>query len=510
MKGVKKLLSILMVLTLVMSLGATAFAATVTIDDRLEGHTFTAYQIFKGVNHQTEDNTLGNIEWGTDIDAAKFVEALNAMDEFSGLTAGDAAAVAKAIGDKNAEYDSDLAKKIADAAADCLTGAGKEFTESTTLDEGYYLIKDTTPSIDGADAYNDVVLQVTTDVTVAYKTDVPTSDKSVKDSNDTEGSETDWQKTGDWDIGDHVPFQLKGTLPSNYGDYTEYYLAFHDEQENGLTFESGSVHVYLDGVEITEGFEVVQDPEDGCTFEVVFDDMKDVANAKAGSVITVEYTAVLNENAIIGNPGNHNKSQMEFSNDSHSDSHGKTPEVTVVVFTYDLNVDKVDQDLKPLTGAEFELYKVDNNGTIDPSTVDQLKEIPDLAGKKLTKVELAKDADGDSFYGKGLDDGDYWIIETVTPPGYNTIDPKNFTVSAEHNDTITNLEGTGDFHFTLTATSGAGDNALGQADIQNQMGPTLPETGGIGTTIFYVVGAVLVAGAVILLVTKKRVSGMEK
>ncbi len=519
MKGMKKLLSILMVLTLVLSLGATAFASTVTIGEGLEGHSFTAYKIFSGSQDDADDNMpLGNVTWGGGVNPAGFVAALRAMPEFTGKlddveeTNPDAAKVAAAIGEVAGNTsNSEIAKKIADAAAANLQGSGTPIEGgSTVLDDGYYLIKDTTEKIEGQDAYNDVVLQVTEDVTVNYKTDVPTSDKSVKDINDTDDgdiSDDPWGKSADHDIGDHVPFQLKGTLPSNYGDYTEYYLAFHDVEDDGLSFDSGSVKVYVDNVLISAGYEVkTSGLDDGCTFEVVFDDMKDVLSAHAGSVITVEYTAELTEDCVIGNPGNHNKSQMEFSNDSHSDSHGKTPEVTVVVFTYDLNVDKIDENNEPLSGAEFKLYKVDKNGKTDVSEVDQLKDkLP--AGTKLTEVELEMDAEKDSFYGKGLDDGEYWIVETVTPPGYNTIDPKSFTVSAEHDTLVTTLNGTADWEFKLERAGGDHENALGQTDIQNLKGVELPETGGIGTTIFYIAGAVLAAGAVILLVTKKRLSG---
>ena len=289
-----------------------------------------------------------------------------------------------------------------------------------------------------------------------------------------------------------VPIQsIKLLIP------TSYYFAFHDEEEAGLTFNKDSVEVYVDDTKITAGFEVKTSTNDGCSFEVVFSDLKTITSVKAGSKIRVEYTSTLNENAVIGGNGNLNKAQLEYSNNPRDkDSRDKTVWDNVVVFTYQVVVNKyansVEENNK-LPGADFTLTKKLNGDT--------------------TKVIAAvKSPDGKQFTFKGLDDGEYTLTETVTPDGYNTIDPITFKVNANHEIT---WEGAGDRNTLLkslsgnkvtgqiTFTSDKGTGAL-TTNIINKSGTVLPSTGGMGTTVFYVVGGGLMAVAVVLLVTKKR------
>lgn len=517
MKGMKKLLSILMVLTLVLSLGATAFAANVTVAEELSGHTFTAYQIFKGTQNDESGNKLGDVQWGSDIDAAKFVAALQALnaETFGGIDAANALGVAEAL--SKAVDDEALAKAIAEAAFDSLnpSASGTPITPpATELPNGYYLIKDTTENLNGNEAYNDVVLQVTEDVNIQYKTDVPTSEKKVKDVNDSDGNgQTGWQDAADWDIGDSVPFQITGTLPSNYADYDKYAITFHDEQSTGLTFDPESVVVTVNGTTVEKSMYKVNYNddgtalEDGCTFEIVIGDLKTAApGAAADAQVVVTYSSYLNDKAVIGNPGNPNKMTMDFSNNPHGDGTGTTPEDVVTVFTFELDVNKVTGGEEPLAGAGFTLYKENAAGEYEQ------------IGQEVVVSE-----NGEKFTAKfeGLDDGEYKLVETKVPAGYNQAPDILFTVTATHTEddkgsntqSVTGLQATvtepSDWDGQITVTDTSSMGVLG-TDIVNNEGPTLPETGGIGTTIFYIAGAVLVAGAVILLVTKKRVSGMEK
>ena len=128
---------------------------------------------------------------------------------------------------------------------------------------------------------------------------------------------TGWQDSADYDIGDDVPFKLEGTVAANYAQYKQYYFAFHDKEEEGLTFNKDSVRVYVDNTEIKEGYTVVDNPADGCTFEVVFNDLMAAAKeykftVNGGSKIRVEYTSKLNEKAKIGKEGNVNSASLEF------------------------------------------------------------------------------------------------------------------------------------------------------------------------------------------------------
>lgn len=339
-------------------------------------------------------------------------------------------------------------------------------------------------------------------MTITPKGNVPSFEKKVKDINDTTDTDASaWQDSADYDIGDKVPFKLEGTVASNYADYKTYYFAFHDKAEAGLTFNKDSVKVYVDSKEITSGYNVETSPADKDTFDVVFDNLKNIAAVHAGSKITVEYTATLNDKAVLGNQGNVNTAHLEFSNNPnkvHSGSGkpetGNTPDDSVIVFTYQVVVNKTKANGDALSGAEFTLEKIYKNGD-----------------KKL--VAVVKNAEGTTFTFKGLDDGDYILTETKTPATYNTIEPITFTVAADHKITwngeardaiLTSLSGnvtSGTADFMPDKTEGSLTT-----DVINQSGATLPGTGGIGTTIFYVIGGLLMAAAAVLLITKKRMN----
>lgn len=211
---------------------------------------------------------------------------------------------------------------------------------------------------------------------------------------------------------------------------------FHDTESAGLTFDENSVKVYVDGSEITTGFRVESPAEDEHTFDVVFDDLKAISSVHNGSVITVEYESTLNTSAVIGSAGNPNTANLEFSNnpnDEQGGETGETPDDTVIVFTFKTIINKVDGENKPLTGAEFTLEKKIKDDTAE-------------GGFRWKAVQVVKNDEGTAFTFSGLDDGDYRLTETATPAGYNTIDPIEFTITAEHdvlsdNPALTSLNG---------------------------------------------------------------------
>lgn len=302
---------------------------------------------------------------------------------------------------------------------------------------------------------------------------------------------------------------------ANYAQYKQYYFAFHDNEEEGLSFNKDSVRVYVDNTEITEGYTVVDNPADGCTFEVVFNDLMAAAEeynftVSGGSKIRVEYTSKLNEKAKIGKEGNVNSASLEFSNNPNQEQGGtpdtgNTPWDNVIVFTYKVVVNKIDSSKKPLAGAAFELSKKVND---EYTRVALVNATQNTEGKYILSNETVT-----KFEWKGLDDGDYMLTEVITPAGYNTIAPIKFTVNADHtitwegenrNTILTSLTGnaaTGDITFTAND-----DKTELATNVVNNKGSELPSTGGMGTTIFYVVGSILVLGAAILLITKKRMS----
>ena len=450
-------------------------------------HTYKVYQIFTG---DYSAGKLSNVKWGqnsknrgdgVNVDTKV---AQSVLDELAAVNTTEATDADKlAVIKKYADLDS---KEVATVT----------HSSSATVAPGYYLFKDTT-----ATAENEVyITEVVGNVTIKAKnSNVPGFEKKLKDKNDTTDNDFGgWQDVADHDIGDAIPFKLEGTVPADYTEYTSYYFAFHDEEESGLTFNSNSIKVYVDDVEIKTGFEVKTPTTDGCSFEVVFSNLKDINAVHAGSKIRVEYTSTLNANAVIGGDGNLNKAQLEYSNNPRdTNSKDKTVWDNVVVFTYQVVVNKyansVEENNK-LAGAEFTLTKKLKDGT-------------------TKNIAVVKSETGVQFTFKGLDDGEYTLTETVTPEGYNTIDPITFNVSANHEIT---WDGTGNRNTLLKSLTGskvtgeitfaenANVNGSLVTDIINKSGTVLPSTGGMGTTVFYVVGGGLMAVAVVLLVTKKR------
>ena len=515
MKHIKKLASLLLVLVMVFALATTAFAEettySITINNSTAGHTYEAYQIFTG-DLVEKDGTkiLSNIVWGSGISEA-------------GQTAlGDAAAKAETL---KTEAD---AKAFAKAVAPYLTtaaGSANTVTDGkyviSGLAAGYYLVKDQDGSLTGDnDSYTEYIIQVVGNVTATPKSDVPEVQKKVKDINDsTDTTKTDWQDSADYDIGDSIPFQLKATLADNVSSYTTYKVVFHDTLSKGLTYNNDA-KVYIDGTE-TNGFTVTATVNaDGITtLTVSCDDVK-ALDAGNSSVITVEYTAKLNENAVLGSAGNPNEVYLEYSNNPNkseagSNETGETPKDVVIVFTYKTIINKVDSENKPLTGAAFKLEKL-------------IKGKDGAADTWTTVKEFTVDETTTSFTFSGLDDGQYKLTETKTPAGYNTIDPIYFVIEATHDETadaptlktltayLTDANGNKQTEMkdgeSVNIDLGTVDLTAGSitTTVVNKSGSELPSTGGIGTTIFYVLGGVLVLAAVVLLVTKKRMSGAEK
>lgn len=490
MKRVKRVLALLAAFALVLAMAVPAFAdganqGTISVPAG-SSHTYKIYQIFTG---DYSNGKLSNVKWGQN---SKNREGASVGGKVSEDVLNQLAAV---VNDSDAKK-LEVIEKYADL--DNKEFATVTHSNSAKVAPGYYLFKDTTTT-----AENEVyITEVVGDVTIKAKnSNVPGFEKKLKDTNDTEGTTTDWQDVADHDIGDEIPFKLEGTVPDDYVEYDSYYFAFHDEEEAGLTFNPESVKVYVNNTEIKTGFELKTKTKttitDDCSFEVVFSNLKDIAAVQAGSTIRVEYTATLNENAVIGGNGNLNKAQLEYSNKpSVTDSRGKTVWDNVVVFTYQVVVNKYANSVgenNKLKGAEFTLTKKLKDGTTKDITV-------------------AKSQDGVRFTFKGLDDGEYTLTEIVTPEGYNTIDPITFTVTATHGTEWDGKGVRGDLITAFTGNAASGDitftpdkgtGAL-TTNVINKSGTTLPSTGGMGTTVFYVVGGGLMAVAVVLLVTKKR------
>ena len=497
----KKFFAILLALTFVLSLGTVAFAAegtpSITLPDN--GHTYKIYQIFTG--DLDADGQLNSIVWGTD-------------GKGTTGTAVDADTLAALVALEGTDAEN------GDAIKALITGAGTQYTgNGQTIEEaaGYYLIEDVAINPANPDDFISLyVVQLVDQVTVAPKGDKPEVEKKVKDINDSEDSNiTDnaWQDSADHDINDVVPFEITATMPNSVDGYDTYKVVFHDTMSKGLTYTTGSsvVKIYKDGnvnntaatnvvtVDVTP---VIADATDttgayvgGKTLTWTINDVL-ALGATANSKIVVDYTATLNGDANIGAAGNPNKVYLEYSNNPNDSgegtpSTGETPEDVVIVFTYKVVVNKVDEGGAALDGAGFTLYKQN----ADESWTQIGDEIYPESGSEFTWT--------------GLDDGIYKVVETHTPANYNTIAGQIFEVKASHDvnspdPKLTSLSGDV-VDGEITFTPSLADGSL-ETNVVNQSGAVLPETGGIGTTIFYVAGSILVLAAGILLITKKRMA----
>lgn len=485
-KAMKKLMAALLAVAMVCAMAIPAFA---TVD--ITGHTFEAYQIFAG---DLNEGTLSNVTWGHNVTTATLLNYLKTANAaYSACT--DAKDVAEVLSQHN-----DLASDFAKIAADHVTGTAMATgTGSVTLPSaGYYLIVDTTDVANKHDAKNLSLLKVSgaTTVTPQVKTDIPTLEKKVKDINDSVGVESNWQDSADYDIGDTIPYKLTATL-GKLDNYDKYYVKFVDTMEH-LTYVANSASVKIDTTELTPTQYKLTWDETSKTLEIEITDVK-ALHAGNGSVITVKYNATLDDTAVIGSTGNPNEAHLVFSNNPNGEGHGETPKDKNIVFTYKVDANKVDPDLNKLPGAAFELFKhvKDSSGN--------------LTWESKGVVNATKNSDGiytidnattvTEFAWNGIDDGDYKLVEVVTPAGYNTMAELLFTVTATHSETAD-----APVLITLSGDTFSGDVNTGvlTSQIINNRGTTLPGTGGIGTTIFYVIGGGLMVAAAILLITKKR------
>lgn len=475
-------------LLMALSMGLTAFAEgpyTLTLTGTTTGHTYEVYQIFTGdLSINTDGKTvLSNVKWGTGV---TYTGTESAADD-----------VAKALGNGKMTI-AQLEDKLTLTTPVKTVDSAKDNTVTVIdgLAAGYYLVKDKDGSqANKSDAYTKFIVQVVGDTEVKIKSDVPTVVKKVQDKNDSTGDTTGWQDSADYDIGDDVPYQITGSMPENIADYTTYKYVFTDEMSKGLTYTAENTNITIGGKNVKSSFkEEVTTNNDGVTTVTwTCDNLKGIEGVTLDkdTKVVVTYSAKLNENAVIGAAGNPNTVNLTYSNNPNKGGEGetgKTPDDKNIVFTYKTVVNKVDQDKKALKGAAFKLEKKQSDKTY--------KEVKSFtAGEETT------------FTFSGLDDGVYRLTETTTPAGYNTIAPIEFTISAEHD--VTKDDPTL-ISLSVSATSSeakfTADNDAGSltTDVVNKKGSTLPSTGGIGTTIFYVAGCAMVVLAGVMITARKK------
>lgn len=507
-------------------------------------HTYEAYQVFAG---QYAGGALGNITWGSGVDGKAIVDDLaNATGDLAAFKGLDSP---KAIAEELAKASDDdaVAKAFAALVGKHLKDNAKSGTYAdgkiTDLEDGYYLVQDASNSpsdVTGANnngAKTRFILKVAGggNVTVTAKSSAPSVIKKVKEDDKAVtgavkvGSYTadaQYNDVADYCIGENVPFELISTMPSTYNDYTSYFYQFTDTLASNFTLNADSIAVKVvnaDGetaLTATTDYTVGAQDESG-KFTIMINDTKKIASITKDSTIVVDYTAQLNSGAVIGLDGQENKVDLTYSNNPNytgdgastpNEDKGKTPEDKVIVFTYELDVTKYLGDEHTKANAEDGTkagFKLGNANGTKWATVDENLRITDWVDDVAAATEVTTDATG-IFKFIGLDDGTYTLRETTTPTGYNTMADLALTIGAttDNNQTWagTASDALSAIKLTINNEDTAGDTNTGivATKITNQKGSSLPSTGGIGTTMFYVGGGVLVAGAGVLLITKKR------
>lgn len=511
---------------------------TITDASGATSSTMAAFQIFTA---KVSGESVVVTGWGDGIDLNTLSGAIatsGLSSDFTGVAFENTEASAQKVADIVSGYTGENATKaetFAKLAAQSKTGDGKAAVENVIdgLDTGYYIVIDTKAASNGN--YTSFTLGMLTVVTgenatATVKRDFPSFDKQIGDINDTTDAKDTYtfNEAADHDMGDDVPFKLIASVPSNIAKYDTYKMIFHDDlQKDVFTFNSDSVKVKYyasssdtTGTNVTESFiTALSTTEDKSKFESHTDGTEDFTvtcnNIKGIEGITlsgdghfeIQYTATLTDKAKMGAEGNWNGAYLEYSNNPNvsgtgdTDNTGKSPTDYCVAFTYQTVIDKIDGITKaPLTGAEFTLEKKLKDGT-------------------TKKVQVVTALEGTRFMFNGLDDGTYVLTESKVPDKYNGIQPITFTISAKEiqtdgSEALESLKADGDASATFTSgkvylindktePSGANNGSV-KTTIENLKGSSLPSTGGIGTTMFYVGGGVLVAGAGVLLITKKR------
>lgn len=546
-------------------IGATSASAadgdvTVTITDATSAdQKFVAYRVLDATNNgdnyaYTINTTYSEVlKTATGLALDGTPEANNAaVTEYIGGLSTTSTPTMKQFADKLwlAIDDKGITPDVAEFA-------GKEGGASFKGPQGYYLIRQTAAGT--SDALSAVIVNTAGQdgVDVTLKKDVPTVEKKVQNVNDSSNTTSDWQDSADHDVNDQVNFKLTGTVAQNVNEYHKYKFQFNDTMSQGLTFvQAGEtvaptdVTVKIDGVQITAGYTVTlanaaagtaAPYAGGTVLTVAFEDLLAAAETAGitldgGDIVTVEYKATLNENAVIGADGNPNKVDLTFANDPHfngagaNQPTGTTPEDEVIVFTYEVNADKVTSDNTPLEGASFALlkwfggeenvwkvYQHAADGTaagwvalptgVTIANKAAIATLSQTDAAKIPGTATAKNDDGKwTVNFPRIDDGDYAIVETVVPAGYNYATPTQFTIGGNLVTEQAEDKGIKDTFKAPTVNGLTVSGGTISASIVNKAGNELPSTGGMGTTVLYVAGAaiVLIAGIGLAVALRRR------
>lgn len=493
-------------------------------------------------------------EFGLDASEASFAQ--DVVAKIAALRAEGADDNADGNGDLRA-FMSRALKAAKEAGIPGASGAkdGNDY-KIENLASGYYVVEDVTEApTDGSDyAVSALMLDTTTpDAEITIKTDKPSIDKKIVEGEGDNATETNANNAA---IGEAVSYKVTSKVP-DMTHYNTYTFIVTDTFSKGLTYNKDlTITVGGEVVDASLYEETSETEADGVTkLTINFKDFKANFGKKTGEDIVITYTATVNKDAIIGSAGNKNSVKLTYSNDPNHSGEGDnstvdTPEVDVFTYVTGLQITKVDAtnpDMK-LTGAQFKIegeglekalvkgyeFVEDPNGEFykdgDVYTTSEVEGSKKYSKKEVNKTEesvvkvdyVAEVGEDGVLSLDGLCEGIYTITEVKAPNGYNILkkpikiqikcNTDNVTADqtecswayrkSDENGDLPNDETTG--YVTLDS-----ETPIIAFDVENTTGVELPSTGGIGTTIFYVLGSILLIGAGVLLVTKKKMAGRE-
>lgn len=477
----KKLFSIIMVAVMLLTLASTAFAAGGTGSITINGvSTGSTYEIYRILDLESYDTVSGAYSYRIDSAWAGFFATSDALAYVAIDGSGYVTWTAAEDDDTVAAF-SKLALAYAKAhgisPVKSSKNSGQFVITGTTgkfdgLALGYYLVDSTVGALCGLTTTNP-------HASINAKNGTPTIDKQVK-----EDSTEQWGSSNTADIGQTVEFRVTINVHAGAENYI-----LHDKMSNGLTFKGVTkIEHIIPGKEThvadTSKYNVVTAGlTDGCTFEVRFTQTF-CDSLETNDKIVVYYSAMLNRNAIVANDGNSNETWLDYGENNHT-THDKTQ-----TYTFGFDIVKTDSQNILIDGAEFKIYDAENGGN-EVAVV--------LMDDHVTYRRARADETGISIKVKngkvrvaGFDNGTYYLEETVSPSGYNKLTTRQkFIISDANLDSV--------FNDTIYST-GSGVHVV------NKTGSMLPETGGLGTTIFVVLGVAAMLGTGVVLFSRKRMS----
>lgn len=485
----KKLMAALLAVAMVCAMAIPAFAAggaprtgSITINGAIDGQTYNIYRILDLEAKEGFTAYKYTINPGWETFVAEHNDVFTVKNGIVTSTAISNTPEVQALANAAGKYAKDNG----------LTVAGTATASSPTvsgLELGYYLVVP-----DPGVVVNSLCSLGTTNpnVTINEKNGKPSITKEVEHAAGSTGS------ANDATVGDTVKFVV--TIRAIDGKPENYVM--HDKMEAGLTFDPSSVTVKRGETILEKGtaYELITSPTDGDTFDIKFKENV----VKTNDVFTVTYSATLNEKAVVGTTGNKNETKLTYGDNQHVDAEPtKTYTWSFNIFKYFMNgtVEKA------LDGAKFILYReVSTNSETDYeyAVMDNKGKIQDWVTGEEHATVLTSPADG-KLTMSGLANGTYYLKETEAPQGYNPLENDIEIMITAANWTTSGTPSAKIEYKTSTAEGASFAEAEnGTVKVENKSGTVLPGTGGIGTTIFYVVGGGLMVAAAILLITKKR------